>query len=80
MKTTKPSEDNPASAAPPTGDPAILMTADELAARLAVPPSWVREKTRRRARVRDRDPLPTVRLGKYTRFRWPDIEAWLQRQ
>jgi hypothetical protein len=60
--------------------PGVLLTPAELADRLAVPQSWVREKTRERARQRDRDPLPVVRLGKYVRFSWPAIEAWLARQ
>jgi len=59
---------------------AILLTPQQLAARLAVPVSWIREKTRERARERDEDPLPTVRLGKYCRFRWQDIAEWLKRQ
>jgi hypothetical protein len=59
---------------------AILLTPEQLAARLAVSPSWIREKTRSRARTRDKDPLPVVRLGKYTRFSWPAVEAWLLRQ
>jgi predicted DNA-binding transcriptional regulator AlpA len=74
-KTTTPATDEaraPASAA--------LLTPAELAARLAVGESWVREKTRERARLRDRDPLPCVRLGKYVRFSWAAVEAWLQRQ
>jgi excisionase family DNA binding protein len=58
----------------------VLLTPEELAVRLAVPPSWVREKTRERARIRDRDPLPVVRLGKYVRFSWPAVQAWLERQ
>lgn len=58
----------------------VLLTPEELAARLAVPPSWIREKTRERARVRDKDPLPFVRLGKYVRFRWTDVENWIARQ
>jgi excisionase family DNA binding protein len=57
-----------------------LLTPQQLAERLAVPPSWVREKTRERARVRDKDPLPVVRLGKYVRFSWAAVEAWLGRQ
>jgi excisionase family DNA binding protein len=60
-------------------EPALL-TPQELAARLSVPTSWIREKTRERARERDDDPLPVVRLGKYVRFKWADIEAWLARQ
>jgi excisionase family DNA binding protein len=59
---------------------AVLLTPAQLAERLAVPVSWIREKTRERARVRDEDPLPVVRLGKYVRFRWSDVAAWLQRQ
>lgn len=66
---------------PQTNSPVgILLTPAELAARLAVPQSWVREKTRERARLRDADPLPVVRLGKYVRFSWPAVEAWLARQ
>jgi predicted DNA-binding transcriptional regulator AlpA len=59
---------------------AVLLTPQQLSERLSVPVSWIREKTRERARTRDEDPLPVVRLGKYVRFRWSDIEAWLQRQ
>jgi excisionase family DNA binding protein len=59
---------------------AALLTPQQLADRLVVPLSWIREKTRQRARTRDADPLPCVRLGKYVRFRWTDVEAWLKRQ
>ena len=51
-----------------------LLTPGELAERLKVPASWVYEKTR----ARSRDPLPVIRLGKYMRFNWPDVVAWLQ--
>jgi excisionase family DNA binding protein len=64
---------------PPGMGPALL-TPEQLAEKLAVPVSWIREKTRERARVRDEDPLPFVHLGKYCRFRWSDVEAWLSRQ
>ncbi len=60
--------------------PSALLTSAELAARLAVPESWVREKTRARARMRDKDPLPTKALGKYRRFSWAEVETWLARQ
>ncbi len=63
-----------------TVESGALLTPGELAERLAVPQTWVREKTRERARVRDKDPLPVVRLGKYVRFSWPAVEAWIQRQ
>jgi hypothetical protein len=57
-----------------TINPTDLLTPAELAGRLKVPKSWVYEKTRGRSR----DPLPVMRIGKYMRFHWPDIVAWLQ--
>jgi hypothetical protein len=60
--------------------PAVLLTPQQLAAKLAIPVSWIREKTRERARLRDEDPLPVVRLGKYVRFDWTQVLSWLQRQ
>jgi predicted DNA-binding transcriptional regulator AlpA len=68
------------STAKPSESKAVLLTPAQLAERLAVPTSWIREKTRQRARERDRDPLPTIKLGKYVRFSWNEIEAWLERQ
>ena len=41
-----------------------VLTADELAERWRVPPSWIREQTRSRVV----DPLPHARLGRYVRF------------
>jgi excisionase family DNA binding protein len=49
------------------------LTAEEVAVRLGVLPSWV-EKAARANRI------PHVRVGRYRRFRWPDIEAWLENQ
>jgi excisionase family DNA binding protein len=57
-----------------------LLTPEEVAERLAVSVAWVRSQTRSRAYVREKDPLPCVRLGKFVRFRWTDIEQWLERQ
>jgi excisionase family DNA binding protein len=51
-----------------------LLTVQELAERLRLPESWVRARTRSRTL----DPLPCVRLGRYTRFRWSAVEAWLR--
>jgi hypothetical protein len=59
---------------------AALLTPQQLADRLVVPVTWIREKTRERARVRDEDPLPVVRLGKYVRFDWHEVQEWLKRQ
>jgi hypothetical protein len=58
----------------------VLLNAQQLAERLNVPVSWVREKSRERARLRDADPLPTIALGKYCRFSWPAVQAWIERQ
>lgn len=58
-------------------DPLDLLTPEELAARLKVPKSWVFEQTRTRASVRNKTPLPCIRLGKYLRFSWIQVSAWL---
>jgi len=50
-----------------------LLTADELAERLTVPVSWVREQTRAGA-------IPHVNLGRYRRYDWPAVVAWLEGQ
>ena len=56
-----------------------ILTPEELAERLKVPVTWVYESTRSRAAVRNSDPLPNIRMGKYLRFYWPEIEKWLER-
>jgi len=56
---------------------ADLLTPAELAERLKVPKSWVFEQTRRRAKVRNANPLPCIRLGKYLRFSWPKVCEWM---
>ena len=48
-----------------------LLTADELADRLAVPKTWILESARSGA-------MPCVRLGRYVRFDAGDVEAWLE--
>ena len=50
----------------------------ELASRLNLPESWVRDQVRRRAT----DPIPHLRFGKYVRFAWgsPELIEWLQRR
>jgi excisionase family DNA binding protein len=50
-----------------------LLTADEVASRLGVQPSWVNKAARA-------DRIPHVCVGRYRRFRWLDIEAWLENQ
>ena len=70
----------PATDQRPVARSSVLLTPEQLAERLSVPPSWIREKTRARARLRDKDPLPVVRLGKYVRFVLEDVDAWVARQ
>ena len=48
-----------------------LLDAREVAPRLGVPVSWVRESARSGA-------MPCVRLGRYVRFDLADVEAWLE--
>ncbi len=53
-----------------------LLTVEDVAELLHVPPSWVYERTRQRSSNR----LPGFRLGKYWRFRLTDLLQWLERQ
>jgi hypothetical protein len=54
------------------------LTSAEVAARLNVPESWVRDQVRARAS----EPMPHVRFGKYVRFRWhsPELATWADRR
>jgi excisionase family DNA binding protein len=53
--------------------PENILTPEEVAERLKVPPSWVYEKTRGRCR----NPIPCLRLGRYIRFDWQEVINWL---
>jgi excisionase family DNA binding protein len=55
-------------------EPERLLTVRELAELLAVPPSWIYERTRRRGENR----FPHLKMGKYVRFRVSDVEAYLE--
>jgi excisionase family DNA binding protein len=50
----------------------ILRTADEVAARLQVPKSWVYRAARE-------GQLPSVRCGRYRRFDDRDVDRWIDR-
>ena len=63
----------PSPGARPPGDTTRLLTAEEVASRLGVQPSWVSKAARANR-------IPHVCVGRYRRFRWPDIEAWLEGQ
>jgi excisionase family DNA binding protein len=51
-----------------------LLTVREVADLLRVPPSWVYDHTRPGCR----EPLPTIKLGKYLRFIASDVLAYLK--
>lgn len=55
-----------------------IIDSKELASRLNLPESWVRDQVRRRAV----DPIPHLRFGKYVRFAWrsPELTEWLERR
>ena len=50
-----------------------LLTAAEVSERLGVPESWVRRETREGR-------LPCLVLGRYRRYDWPAVVAWLEEQ
>jgi hypothetical protein len=58
-------------------DPGDLLTPKQLAERLQVQVSWVFERTRARGKIRDKAPLPCIRMGKYLRFSWTAVSEWL---
>jgi hypothetical protein len=55
-----------------------FIDSSELASRLHVPVTWVRDQVRSRME----DPLPHVHLGKYVRFLWgsSELEDWISRR
>jgi len=57
-----------------------LVDSVELAARLRVPPSWVRNRTRARTPRSER--IPSLRLHRYVRFLWgsPELQEWLEKR
>jgi hypothetical protein len=59
-------------------DPADILTPEELAERLKVSKSWIFEQTRQRARVRNKNVMPCIRLGKYIRFNWVAVCTWME--
>lgn len=50
-----------------------LMTAEDVARRLHVPPTWVYRAARNGS-------LPSVQCGRYRRFDEADVERWIQSQ
>lgn len=54
-----------------TFSPEPLLTAAQVASNLGVPTSWVYEKSALGV-------LPSIKVGVYRRFRWSEIERWLE--
>jgi len=78
-------EPKPETAPPPVPfpfQPDDILTPSELADRLKVSESWIFEQTRTRWKTRNKSktPLPCIRLGKYLRFSWVQVSAWLAAQ
>jgi hypothetical protein len=60
-------------------DPRDVLTPQELARRLKVGIGWVYEKSRKAGKHNKKTgPLPTLRMGRYLRFYWPDVVAWMR--
>jgi excisionase family DNA binding protein len=56
----------------PVVQPQDILTVDELAKRLKVKRTFIYEKQR------STNPLPTIRVGRYLRFDWAEVSAWLR--
>ena len=54
--------------------PSDILTPQQLADRLQVKVGWVYEKMR----PRQPHPLPVIKMGRYLRFSWPAVSAWLE--
>jgi hypothetical protein len=59
----------------PLLQPSDLLTPEQLAANLKVSRAWVLDQLR--ARNRRSNPLPYFRVGRFPRFSWPAVTAWL---
>jgi excisionase family DNA binding protein len=55
----------------------LILSLSEAAELLGIKPSQLYEHTRERARVRQRIPIPHLRLGKRICFRRESLERWI---
>ncbi len=58
-------------------EPGDILTPAQLAQRLQVGVNWVYEKSRARGK-HGGNPLPVLRCGRYLRFDWNAVCAWLR--
>ena len=56
----------------PRLEPGDILTPGELAQRLKVPLSWIYKKSAANG-------MPVLRCGRYLRFSWPDVCAWMRK-
>jgi hypothetical protein len=61
----------------PRLEPGDILTPEQLAERLQVKVSWVYEKSRAAGNY-GRNPLPLLRCGRYLRYDWNAVCAWLR--
>lgn len=59
-----------------TGDLNELLTSNELAEKLKVPKSFFYAPCRRKGP----DAIPCVRVGKYIRYRMPEVLEWIEKR
>ena len=59
-----------------------LLTPQQLLGRLQAKKCWLYKQTNRanQNRKHNPDPLPTIRMGRYLRFSWKEVSAWLNRR
>ncbi len=76
LEPSAPTAPGPLKTAPIAVDPLQILTLSEVAQRLKVSERWVYEKSRRRCQ----NPLPAIRIGRYLRFDWQEVSAWLREQ
>ena len=57
-------------------DQAEFLTIVEISTRLKLKPSFFYAPVRRKGP----DPIPCLRIGKYIRYRLPDVMAWIEKQ
>jgi hypothetical protein len=62
-------------AAAPSIQPSDILTPEQLAANLKVTRAWVLDQLRERNRRTN--PLPYFRVGRFPRFSWTAVTAWL---
>jgi len=56
-----------------SSEPEPILTLEQVAERLQMKPETVRELLRKR----NKRPLPSLKAGKFLRFKWSMVEQWL---